>query len=596
MTKQLILVTSRELIPQDQHFLTFAAAVGVLPKTVSIRHGEVFKNRLLEESRQGTDCLAVSAETLVEVNKTSSAWVETIISGYFGEVLIFGCTHSAEHRNVLSSATGGVVSGTIPLGDQPRRYTFPSASASFTRQLSGLSFSADPLKPGAAFEFRGSTPLPEVILAVNEKPLFARVRLGTSQVFLIAGPLADLNEPLSADQGLEEHYDQLAPVMIFLRHCFGESCWHSAEHTARLIIDDPTLKETYGFLDYNLLSKSMQRSKYGASIAFIPWNYWRTSRQRALRILADSPNLTICMHGCDHTNKEFESQDSELLDMKAALAVERMESHTRRTGIPFEKVMVFPQGRFTRNAIAALRANKYLAVVNTTCSPINSGRDVPRLGDFLNPAVTRYDSFPIFPRRYPLRVFDSAFDLFLGRPALFAAHHDDFREGFARWEGFVAELHETEPALSWPALSDQLMRSCLKRSLANGSVEVRFFTRSFQLVNGEEQTKHFLLSKYEPDPTVVQSVLVDGFPAPFSFDGGFLNLELRVDTGQMRTIEILDHPPLARQSKGFGIVHNSGVLIRRGLSEFRDNTLAKHDGALKIAKLVAKKLKFTGES
>jgi hypothetical protein len=135
------------------------------------------------------------------------------------------------------------------------------------------------------------------------------------------------------------------------------------------------------------------------------------------------------------------------------------------------------------------------------------------------------------------------------------------------------------------------------RSLANGSTEVQFFTRRFQLANREPGSRRFLLSKHEPDSAAIQMVLVDGTSMPFSFEKGFLQLEVQADDpGQVLNIEIVDREQPQQQAGGFGIVHNTGVALRRGLSEFRDNTLARHGGLLKIAKGVARGMKVTGDS
>jgi hypothetical protein len=63
----------------------------------------------------------------------------------------------------------------------------------------------------------------------------------------------------------------------------------------------------------------------------------------------------------------------------------------------------------------------------------------------------------------------------------------------------------------------------------------------------------------------------------------------------VRNIEVVDRQQPDR-ARGFGIVHNTGALLRRGLSEFRDNTLARRPGLLKIAKGVARGLKVTGDA
>jgi hypothetical protein len=105
-----------------------------------------------------------------------------------------------------------------------------------------------------------------------------------------------------------------------------------------------------------------------------------------------------------------------------------------------------------------------------------------------------------------------------------------------------------------------------------------------------------LLSKHEPDSVAIQSVLVDGVSVPFSLEKSFLKLEVQADPGQVRNIELVDAVQPRQQAGGFGVVHNTGVLVRRGLSEFRDNTLARHGTLLKVAKGIAKKVKVTGDA
>ena len=594
----LILLSGTEPTAEERRLLAFASAMGVSAKSVSIQPGGAVMQRLLDEFRLGTYCLAMSAETLAAMHNASISCtdLQRCMDERTAALLVFGCTSSTEQLNAISWLTSGAVSGISLLGDQTARFAFPREAMSFSRQLAGLSFPGGQKDSASTFELRNATPAAETIMAANERPVFFRMERGSCQVFLLSVPLPDLDEPVNREHELQEHYHRLIPVLIFLRRCFGESCWHGPDSTARLIIDDPLLTERYGFLDHSVLMKSMQRSKYGTSIAFIPWNYWRSSRRNTSRLLSERSNLAICVHGCDHTNREFEAQDSVLLGRKAGLALLRMESQRERTGAAFEQVMVFPQGLFSTAAIAALRANNYLAAVNTTCFPTNIGPDDLKVGDFLRPAATRYNGFPIFQRRYPRRLFDFAFDLFLGRPALIVEHHEYFRDGCGTLEEFVAELYKQEPALSWPTLTDQLTRSCLKRTLSDGSVEIQFFTRRFQVVNREPGSGRFLLRKQEPDSAAIESVAIDGTSMPFSFEQGFLKLAVHADPGQVRNIEIVDREQLHKQADGFGVVHNAGVLLRRGLSEFRDNTLARHGGLLKVAKQVAKGLKVTGDA
>ncbi len=592
----LILLSGPEPTTEDRRLLAFASWMGVPAKSVSIPARGVFTPQLLDSFEPGTYCLAISTDTLAGNPSIVDADLQRSVIDRSAGLLVFGCLDAKKHLGTISRFTSGLVFQLRSQGNEAASFSFPADAISLGRHFAGLGYSIEPGQAITSFELRDPAPTAEVIMASNGLPVFFRVRGGPCDKFFLSMPLPDLNGALQPRLELQEHYHRLIPLMIFLRHSFGESCWHGPKSTARLIIDDPLLTENYGFLDQNVLTKSMQRTRSGTSIAFIPWNYWRTSRENGARLLRENSNLAVCVHGCDHTNKEFEIIDSALLARKAALALHRMEMQRERTGAAFEPVMVFPQGRFSRSAIAALRSNDYLAAVNSTVFPTDSETDDLKVADLLQPAVMKYDGFPIFQRRYPHRLFDFAFDLFLAKPALVVEHHEYFRDGCHAWEEFVAALYKLDPSLRWPGLTDQLMRSCRKRKLSNNSLEIQFYTRKFQLENDHPDRKSFLLRKYEPDSALIERVLVDGKGTPFSCENSFLELHIQTDPGETRKIEIVDREHSHGRAKGFGVVHNAGVLLRRGLSEFRDNTLARHDGLLKIARGVARGLKVTGDA
>jgi hypothetical protein len=426
--------------------------------------------------------------------------------------------------------------------------------------------------------------------------MFMRVPIASGEMFLMAGcEVPDVDEPLSPKNGLEAYYEHVIPLLLFLRHTFKAKCWHGPASTGRVIIDDPLIARRYGFLDYQALQRSMQHQAYGTSIAFIPWNYRRTSRRVARSLVPQGAELSICIHGCDHTNREFDSSDTALLEWKAGLAVERMRRHRTRTGLQFEDVMIFPQGWFSRDAIRALRATDYLAAVGTACFPTDSGSGALTVRDFLRPAITRFHGFPIFQRRYPGRMVDFAVDMFLGRPVLVVEHHQYFRQGFEELEKFVAGLRDLEPSLAWPTLSSQLSRSCIMRTVSQRSVEVHFFTRRYRLESRQQDRCLFRLTKFEPDPSAVSAVLVDGISVPFALNDTSLVVEFEADPGETRCVEVIDHARPAREARSMGLGYRVGVLARRSLAEFRDNTLAKRPRLLRAATVVARALGVTGE-
>ena len=591
--KHLLLVTlGREPAAQERRLLALAEVMGVPARTVAVEAGQLLSQQVIDEYRPGELTMAMSAATLAAASQGSGPGLEKLFNGILSELLVFACTGAPEEQLALRTLSAGEVSTVVPLEVERQSFFIPLESSPYCRQLAGLGFSGGYQEP--AFAFHPARPA-DRILTANGRPVFVCFMRGSAQVFLLGGPLPSVAQPVRAEDGIESHYAGLTPPLIFLRHCFPESCWHSPQSTARLIVDDPLLAMRYGLLEFEKLQASMQRNRYGTTIAFIPWNAWRTTRQNAKQILGQDSNLSICIHGCDHTNHEFQSLDEGLLDAKAALAMARMEAQQTRTGAPFEPVMVFPQGRFSAPAIQALRANHYLAAVNTTVFPAGPETAEIALGDLLRPAVTRFSGFPIFPRHYPRNPFDSAFDLFLGKPALLVEHHHFFGAGFEAMEAIAAGLYKVEPSLSWPSLSGQLTRCCLQRVLPSGETDVMFFTRRFLLENREGRGDRFLLEKHEPDAELIAGVTVDGAATPYSIENGTLRLEVQAQPGEHRVIEIVDRERARRRPSSLGMAYNARVLLRRGLSEFRDNTLARHEGLLKAANGIARVLGVTGD-
>ena len=75
---------------------------------------------------------------------------------------------------------------------------------------------------------------------------------------------------------VRHHVLEAVPPVLYLKWAFAATCWSAPERSACLVIDDPLLRPTYGFVDYRELLSLMQRYKFSTNIAFIPWN-WRRS-------------------------------------------------------------------------------------------------------------------------------------------------------------------------------------------------------------------------------------------------------------------------------------------------------------------------------
>jgi hypothetical protein len=247
----------------------------------------------------------------------------------------------------------------------------------------------------------------------------------------------------------------------------------------------------------------------------------------------------------------------------------RMESHKLRSGVPFSDVMVFPQGRFSAEGIRALDAAGYLAAVNTHLHPAFEEQPLT-LRDIMDVAVTSYANLPLFGRHYPKDPAEFAMDLFLGKPAFVVEHHGCFRDGYEPLGSFVRQLNMLDENLEWKSLASICAQACHTRTVQEGEVEVRIFTNRFHLTNDSNSPRIFHLIRGWKwngfDPTVE----VQGAPFIHELSGGRLRITITLDP--LKSADIRIRVPVTEMECFQPTAkHNFRVLVRRVLSEFRDN-------------------------
>lgn len=203
---------------------------------------------------------------------------------------------------------------------------------------------------------------------------------------------------------------------------------NSTETLACLIIDDPLLRPRYGCLEYKKLLEEMRIHNFFTEIAFIPWNYKRSEAKTVQLFIDNQDYYAICVHGCNHTANEFGGGDYYALSALSSTALWRMEQHKMLTGLPYDPVIVFPQGRFSSVAMQALKDQGYFAAFNSTIRATD-GNEPPAI-EYQRPATKTYHDFPLFLRRYPSDKSYFVQDLASGRPIIIVEHHGAFRNGY----------------------------------------------------------------------------------------------------------------------------------------------------------------------
>lgn len=518
--------------------------------------------------------LVVSLDTVAALASSADTCVDRLLAiAGPAPVFIYGFEPTGHHAAIISVLSSGSLVGFGNLSENDRTFHVSDNHREYCGQFTGVSVRGVDHERDGCFVEGSPAAGQAVLIRAAGQPFFVRIQTrGTEIFFVTCRELANLDVQVSGEISLLPWFSRLVPFLIFLRAALGEKIWHNDLSQACFIIDDPLLKPRYGFLDYSNLLSSVRQQKFAASIAFIPWNFQRTRREVAELFSTASNSLSLCVHGCDHTKAEFATTQFELLRHKSLLAFDRMQAHSRLSGIPFDDVMVFPQGLFSSEAFDALGACGYLAAVNTEVEPVNNSRAL-MLRDVLGVAITAFGNTSLFRRHYAKDPAEFAFDLFLGRPALIVEHHGYFRDGYDTLKSFVTQLNSLDEKIEWSNLAAICARAHLRRVTQDGCIEIRFYTNRFLVMNSAAESRTFILHRRWKSVTKRTVVTVNGVPWPF--DQRDDRLEIVVPLGPGQKVEIAVRPDVDRTAAGrshqFGGVRSARVLVRRILSEVRDN-------------------------
>ena len=413
------------------------------------------------------------------------------------------------------------------------------------------------------------------IVTTDDRPAFFRVQIGEVPLYICSSAeMPDIDEPVGRNYyDVKAHFLSAVPLVMFITSVFREVMWRARELGACLIIDDPLLKPRYGFCDFPWLRDRMRAQRFTTNIAFIPWNWRRTSRRASQFFLEESDLFSVSIHGCDHIAAEFGSPSADLLNRRARLAQTRMRQHQARTGIAHDPVMVFPQGVFSAECPAVLKHNDFIAAVNTEVSPVGDGRTATRVRDVWDVAILRYGSFPIYTRRYERHGLENfAFDLLLGKPCFIVAHHDEFRGGATPLLSLIDKLQALQCTLHWRSPGEVVRRAYRVR--ADGDLQARMYGTELRLTNAGERPSVYHVHKPETRPESIAHVTIDGHEVGWSVTGEDVTFPCVVPAHGEALVRVGYRAERA-QSAPASVAYQVSVAARRVLSEFRDEYVRK---------------------
>jgi hypothetical protein len=459
-----------------------------------------------------------------------------------------------------------------------------SAAADFRvngpREFCGAMFGVEcPTRGAASGIYVLKTETIQDIVSSADGAVFAKLVYKSVPIFFSTAGVIDIDSDLGArDFNIRDHFLSASPIVMYIKWAFAETCYQPAELSACLIIDDPPLKPRYGFVEFDHLNELMGRHHFTSSLAFIPWN-WRRSDSRVVRLLKKNPGrLSLSVHGCDHTRREFGTQNGELLRWKVLCAAQRMKRHDFKTGLRHDPVMVFPQGVFSRTAMHALKGSEFIGVVNSEVISADPETCPIKISDFWSVGVMNYDSFPIFTRRDPWQgVENFAFDILLGKPCIAVVHHNDCHDNCRHVVEFIDQLNRLNARLEWRDLGTVVRRSFRQRKLSSNAVDVEMFGKEMLLENPEEETKYFCVRKRESSPEQIQEVRTGAKSIEWtrSSDGIAFGISLKPHQSQIVQIIFREFSAngFAEENSfaGADVIYWMKATFRRYLCEIRDN-------------------------
>ncbi len=443
----------------------------------------------------------------------------------------------------------------------------------FCGVMAGIRFAASGADADGISAFHIANGNATSIISVDRAATFLKIEYQGIPVFFSTSRIIDIDAEVSTGIfDVRNHALTAVPLVLYLKWAFSKTCWNAAEMNACLVIDDPLLKPTHGFVNFYELLSLMKRHKFSTNIAFIPWN-WRRSRPEVARLFRENPgNYSISVHGCDHTRAEFGGSDGQRLYRKTQQALERMNHHESSTGIRHDRVMVFPQGVFSEIAMTALKHTDLIAAVNNDTISADPHPRAITIAELWDIAVMGYNNFPIFTRKYPWEgVENFAFDALLGKPAIIVIHHDYCSDDCMRLVDFIDRLNALKCPPAWHSLGEVVRRSFRQRELSPDVVELEMYGTELQIENRSGQQKLYLIRRRESEPSGIKEIHVGALDVAWNFVNGRVDFEVELNPGDSTLIQIKFRDLDGNGQSEESLSYRTKTMLRRYFCEVRDN-------------------------
>ncbi|MEO5925016.1 MAG: hypothetical protein ABIR70_14440 [Bryobacteraceae bacterium] len=579
--------------PVDARLVRLAEFLGIDCVELPLeRQSSNLAESLLRAIPQGPVCLVVNPGVLRDWLPSDALLKELAeaLSRTSLKLLVHALDSDEISARLVATLSAGRIESVQPVGSGDVAYRFARDSADVCERFADLSFGPANGANDRVLAVRAGEASVRVLAVCGEQPFLASTKLGQAEIFFLASrDVLDIDTAVG-EAPLTDYFSRFVPHTMVLRHVFGAESWRPSSQRAAVIIDDPLLRRRYGHMHYDTLHRLVKQHNFHATIAFIPHNFRRSAPSIVKLFLENPKHLSICFHGNDHTGAELAAKDSALLNTMMQIAGNRMQTHHAKTGLSCDRVMVFPQGNFSVEAMGVLKAHNFEACVNTSGQP--TGQPVAlTLRELAQPALLRYANFPLFLRsKIPqTQRHNIAFNLFFGRPVLIVAHHDAFERPQELAE-VVDRINEVAPGIVWNNLSGVVRNSFLERYSPDGIRRIRAFSGVVQAANSGT-ARQAITMEWPNDESMPagKEILQDLVPIPSESNADCVRIAVTLDPGAGSVFSMLQSNPYP-MLEGLGFRRQAKAFVRRRLSEVRDNYLSQNPRVLAVAKALQRPL------
>ena len=568
----LLLYDSAHVSGFDINFCKIAGYYGLLCRRIALDGMELTDRMLRDPQGSYFKLIGIDAATLLRnpplLTGDELKIVKAAIEAQGSNLLVFGMDDELD-PTVLADLTDGAILGAVKPQDSRREWFVSSAAPEITREFTGqvISSTSASRQNDFALILGEGKPVTALITSTDDAgesyPIFVRVKKGAGSIFVDAGERGEGLEGLSLREMYYDpfYFSDVVAQMLTIRYALADEAWHNDHDYANLTIDDPALTEPWNGLSFTALLEEMKAHNFHTTIAMHP-KTWTRSEPTVISLFRNNPDrYSLVQHGNNGDGYEFYkykvSEDDEfegqklparpLYEQEADIVegLARMAQHQALTGIPCDRVMIFPWGISPEPTLVLLKKYNFLATVNAQDVPLEATR--PSDWDYgMYQANMDYGNFPSLTRRHPgtyqpfrPNIQPFIFDLFVDKPALFYSHVGElFKSGIDTFDLVADQINGLVGGVEWHSLGYIIRHLYLEKTNDDGSIEVKMYGNHLIVTNESSDEHVYHIRKEETLNVPISRLTVNGHEFPYRVEDGLLKLDVRVPAGSSMEIRI----------------------------------------------------------